>query len=274
MNFSILSKHLGLCLLLLVVAECGLQTAADEIAIKNATQAIADGRGILVNVQISLNQETTTGSSLVVNPTTLSVTVSGCASGYSQSGIITTVVGAVLQAYKFDYNCLAKLNQFIVNGMTYNQLTGFTTWLPNDTGTFVNSTNPLDILQVSVKTQLNSPVTGSELVSYTFSSTTGTYKNIVSSVLIGSHAISVTGNTAPTFAIKAVNFEAVTPLATTGVPSSGGAGVFDFLFECVAPQTNSGLVNAACYDATLTDIKYLLIQDTYNGILTDRKSVV
>lgn len=267
MNFSTLSKNLGLWLMLLIAAGCGVQVAKDEkVEIENAKQAIADGGRTLVDVKISLNQaDTTTGFGLVANPSSMNVSVANCASGYTQAGS----PGATVQAYKYDLNCVVKLNQFILNGMTYNPLRAFLTWLPNDTGTFVNSTNALDIILVVNKLQLNSPITGTEAVSYAFSSTTvGANQTIASSVVTASHALSVSGNTAPNFLIKAVNFEAITPLATPGVASSGGAGVFDFLLECATPQTNSGLITAACYDVTLTDLKYLLVADTYTGVLT------
>ncbi len=191
--------------------------------------------------------------------TSYTMALEGCASGLAIASI--TQANPNVSVYKFDQGCLIKLTSFTINGFTYvpSGSDPFTSWAAGDIATFEVSGSPSNNYKVVVGGQLNSPITGTEAVSYTFTQVAaGTDESIASSVVGDSHALSVSGDDAVIMDIVGVTM--------TGMTASG-AGQFDLKIECGSAVTGSS-PNFACGAHTITDLKYRLVEDTFGGTLT------
>lgn len=199
------------------------------------------------------------GFFLAANATSYSISLAGCASGFTSTA---TEASTNLQVYKYDKTCLAKLTQFAINGITYSATatgaTNFTTWAANDTATFANTVSSTDTVGVKVVAQLANPISGTEAVTYLFYDIEkGSDNSGLSQAVVGAgHTMTVSGQAAPSFTINAVRYVGMT---------AGGAGQFEFSLECSVILTNT---NTTCKDVTLTDIDYKLVEDTYTSTLT------
>ena len=119
----------------------------------------------------------------------------GCTSGYTLT--VTEALTSV-DLYKFDEGCVLKLNiALTVAGVNYNKLNSgasdFTTWTAGDIALFTNSAGSQSI-GLTVDSQLDNPISGTEAVSYTFSQVLeGADETIADSVVTDSHSVAVTG---------------------------------------------------------------------------------
>jgi len=188
-----------------------------------------------------------------------SMSLTGCASGLTASGI--SQANPSVDVYKFDQNCLVKLDSFTLNGITYTPSSGdpFTSWANGDLAVFEESGNPSNNFTVIVTSQLGNPISGTESVAYTFTQVAaGTDETIAKSVVSNSHALSVSGVDSATVDIVGVTMNGMT---------AGGAGQFTFKVECLTAITGSS-PTYNCGTNQLTTLKYVLVKDTYGGTLT------
>src|SRR5690606_34697779 len=93
-----------------------------------------------------------------------------CLSGHSATVTKANVAG--LEVYRYDRECLAKLNEFTYGGKVYKPTATdpFTTWQAGDTALFDEDGEPgTNPLQVIVLSTLSDPVSGTDVISYGFS---------------------------------------------------------------------------------------------------------
>lgn len=197
----------------------------------------------------------------LADATSYSISLTGCATGLTGTA---TQVDPNLKVYKQDRGCLGQLTEFVFNGNTYSPVTGeeFSTYLANDTAFFANDADPDDQVMVIVISQLSTPISVADTVSYKFGintvgaadgSAVSISKSTVSSNATG-QALVVASQDPPNFTITNVSF--------SGVSTSGGAGRFVFEMTC-----GEALVGDLCDGVNLSLIKYRLINDTYSGVL-------
>lgn len=177
----------------------------------------------LVPITIPVNMVDVSSFSLAP-ATNFEMTMDSCVSGHTATADETT---GSLDVYKFDQGCLAKLTSFTSAGITYDNVSAgavdFTTWLAGDTATFSDGTNTI---AVTVVAQLDSPISGTEPITYSFTTAeAGTGDTIADTTVGDSHVITVAGDDAPDVEIISHAFVGMTAL---------GAGQFDFEFECQA----------------------------------------
>lgn len=188
------------------------------------------------------------------------MTVEGCSSGYT--GQVTQLSPSIV-VYKFDSGCLAKLTSLVVDGVTYAPTAAdpFENWQSGDTAKFEDTAGSGLVLYVQVLNQLDSPIpstTPTHGVEYVFSTIEkGAQKDCTADCIQNNYTVAVNGVDAPDFDIKAFAFVDM---------SVSGAGVFMFKFECAEDLVGSDL-SATCKGASLTGLRYRMVQDTYNSTL-------
>lgn len=240
---------------LLLVVGCG-NPKVDDVSPTDGSQT-SDQVEEKITIDL-LVAEKAKSLSLTADATAFSISLEGCASGYTSTA---TEVSTGLQVYKFDQNCLAKLTTFTVGGIVYvpTAATPFSTWLAGDTATFEDQSDPTNLINVTVVSQLDNPISGTEPVTYAYSQVSqGADENIADSVVGDSHVLSVGGLEAPSFTIAGVTFN--------GITATGG-GQFVFTLECTANITGAA-ATTACLESNFTDLKYKLVADTYGSTLT------
>jgi hypothetical protein len=190
--------------------------------------------------------------------TNYSMSLEGCASGYSETSI--TQSNPSIDLYKFDQNCKVKLNSFIINGASYAPGTdAFTSWLADDSAIFESATST-EKFTVKVISQLSSPIATADTVSYAFTQLLEGDDALIAKDVVGAnHTISVSGIDAAAVDIIGV--------AMTGM-SGAGAGEFKLTLECANNVTGTGAATA-CGSNLLTSLKYRLVEDTYGGTLNE-----
>ncbi len=211
-----------------------------------------------ISVGVNLSEKGTSSLALA-NASAYSMSLDGCVSGLTVATI--TQSNPSVDVYKFDQDCLVKLNSFTYGGITYVPTVAdpFTTWANGDIATFHEAANPTNQLTVVVGTQLNDPITGTEAVSYSFTQLIeGAAENIAKTVVGDSHALSVAGTDAAAMDITGVTMTAMT---------AGGAGQFTFKVDCLTPITGTSPAYS-CGANLMTSLKYILVADTYSGTLT------
>ena len=173
------------------------------------------------------------------------------------SGLTATInqgSGSV-NVYKYDRNCLAKLTSFTYDSATYTPSSSdpFTTWVEGDEAIFENTIDSNDLMYVSLVSTLSTPVVGSETISYSFASTLqGASSSGILQASIDSGANLIDGaQSEPPFLIYEMRFTGIT---------AQNAGEFEFTFECDASQ-----VGTDCDGVDLTDVSYVLVEDTYSS---------
>jgi len=244
--------------LVMSLGACGpkMQTVSDSQA---ESSNEPDSTSTRETVVIGVNVAEKGASFRLAAATSYTMSLDGCASGLTIASI--TQANPNVSVYKYDQSCLIKLSSFTINGYTYVPSAGdpFTSWAAGDIATFEVSGSPSNNYKVVVGGQLNSPITGTEAVAYTFTQVAaGTDESIASSIVGDSHALSVTGDDAVIMDIVGVTMTGMT---------AGGAGQFDFKIECGSAVSGSS-PNFACGAHTITDLKYRLVEDTYSGTLS------
>ena len=93
---------------------------------------------------VLVNNEKGQGLALVSTGTSLSVSVDGCASGYTvgSAGSPQTIT-SVVNLYNGDYTCLVKLQRFTLGSTNYSSVatgaTNFSAWTAGSVATFANT---------------------------------------------------------------------------------------------------------------------------------------
>ena len=219
-----------------------------------------DGGQELVTVSVGVQESDTPLFSLAA-ATSFDMSLEGCQSGLAYANILDT--NPNIDVYKFDQDCIVKLNQFVYGGVTWVPTVAdpFDSWAVGDVATFEDNTDPTNTIRVVVAGQLDNPVSGTEAISYTFSEIqAGADETIAKNVVSDAHAISVSGQSAPNFTINAVSFTGIT---------AAGAGQFSFTMACATNVSGTvGGDDLGCEGVDFSAITYKLIEDTYSGTLT------
>ncbi len=211
----------------------GVQSDEDEVTIPVTVAENGQGFNLLATVEA------------------WSVTVDGCASGFTTT--VTETNGGV-KVFKFDQGCLAKLTTFTADSVVYTPKVGseFTTWLANDTAVFEGGGNEV---YVRVVQQLPDPINSTDAVSYIFSSIVdGGASNVLEADTGNSHTISIAGQDPPSYAVGLIQYVGMT---------ATGAGQFVFRLDCT-----EAMVGSVCKGVDVSDITYKLVDDTYSSLLT------
>ncbi|HYX35237.1 MAG TPA: hypothetical protein VE954_19245 [Oligoflexus sp.] len=245
------------------LAACGpkLQSVADN---QDASTETDSTRRETVTVGVNVS-ERGAGFNLAA-ASSYAMSLDGCASGLTVASI--TQANPSVDVYKFDQGCKVKLNSFVLSGITYAPVAGvggdpFTTWISGDIATFEESGNASNKFTVTVTSQLGDPISGTEAVSYTFSQlVAGTDETIAKTVVGDSHALSVSGVDAASVDIVGVTM--------TGM-AAGGAGQFTFKVECLTNITGTNPAYS-CGNNLMTTLKYVLVEDTFGGTLTQTQA--
>jgi hypothetical protein len=238
------------------LAACGpkLQSVAEQ----DGSNTADPSRRETISVGVNISEK---GFALA-NASTYTMRLEGCASGLTAD---ITQAQAFVDVYKFDQGCVIKLTAFTYGGVTYEPTVGDpfnATHSAGDIATFADTLNPANQLTVTVGSQLNNPISGTEAVSYTFSQiTAGAAETIAKTVVGDAHTLSVTGT-------DAANVD-ITGVTMTGM-TAGGAGQFTFKVDCLVATTGTLPATLKCGANDLIGLKYRLIADnaTYNGDLT------
>lgn len=240
-------SFLALASLSLITGACGI----DGLDIGSSSKDSGTDRQ-LTPITIPVNLMDMSGSLSLAAATSFEMNLDGCVSGFTAVADETT---GALEVYKFDQNCLAKLTQFEVGGVIYTSTNAgaidFTTWLAGDTATFTSAGGAQSI-GVSVVTQLDNPVSGTEPIEYAFSTALAGSGDTIADTTVGdSHTITVGGDAAPDVEIVANGFVGMT---------ATGAGQFTFDLEC-----QTAIVGNDCTGSDMTAWSFALVQDTYAG---------
>ncbi|MEY4064280.1 MAG: hypothetical protein RIR26_488 [Pseudomonadota bacterium] len=204
-------------------------------------------------VEVSVKQNTPSSLSLDSDAVAagFKIDVTGCESGFTGTNLNTSPIYLV----KFDLNCLATLKEFSFGGVTY---TGSLSGAAGTKAIFSGGTKQLS---VSIESQLGSPLSDSDRISYKFNEITeGGSQNPTKITYSSGHSIAIAGSDSPNMEISSIN---ISSLAAGGVPS------WLIKFDC-----NSNVVNGnACPSAggeaqKISDMDVKVIEDTTNGTLT------
>jgi len=239
------------------LAACGPDIKSVSDAPQNRGAESEGGQRELMAIAVDVQQDT--NALRLAAATSFKMSLEGCASGLAYSNI--TEATPNVDVYKYDQNCLIKLNSFVFNGIEYIPSSGdpFTTWLAGDIATFEDKNNPQNKIRVLVSTQLDNPISGTEAVAYTFVEiAAGLDKQIAKQVVGARHELSVGGQDATPLTIAAVSYTGMT---------AQGAGKFVFTLECGSAVTGSA-PNLSCNGTALSNLKYRLVKDTFGGTLT------
>lgn len=231
---------------------------------KGVQQASSVGNGLeMIAIPTDVAKFGDGGLSLTGSVNDYIIELTGCNSGYNvsndPSATATIAGGGVMNVYKFDQNCLAKLVSFSLDGVTFtnNIADGATDWdvLAGGVGVAEFASASGDLLPVKINAQLSNPVLDTDTVSFEFNEIDGGLDETLTHATTGNGILSsVTGKSAPSFTINSVTM--------TGM-SAAGEGQFSFKLECT-----EALVGDVCVDVDMNNITYKLIEDTYNGTLT------
>ncbi|MFK7826958.1 MAG: hypothetical protein AB8G05_22640 [Oligoflexales bacterium] len=266
---KLLWGYTGKLLFFLALAACGTEPDKDRVtdtgSPSNENNPQADGTqednaddfSFMVSIPIKINNElniivSDNSLSLTGNASAYSITVDSCISGLSAT---INQSSASVNVYKYDRDCLAKLTTFAYDGATYTPSSSdpFTTWQAGDEAVFENTIDSNDLMFVSLVSTLSSPVIGFETISYSFSSTLeGTSSSGILQATLGAGSDLIDGaQSAPPFSIYEMRFTGIT---------SQNEGEFEFTFEC-----DVSIVGTDCNGVDLSNITYILVEDTYSS---------
>lgn len=254
MKTALVQGTVALNLILTTVA-CGPKLESVSTG-KKDQGGTTDTRRETVTIGVAVNE----GAALALAAaTSYSMALEGCASGLAYSNI--SQANPNVDVYKFDQNCLIKLNAFEIGGISYvpSAADPFTSWAAGDSATFEESGNPSNSLRVVVSSQLGNPIVGTESVAYTFSQIlAGSDSTLAKNVVSANHALSVTGQDATPLTVASLSFIGMT---------AAGAGQFQFTLDCNENVTGTAPA-LSCAGTALSDLKYKLVKDTFGGTLT------
>jgi hypothetical protein len=187
--------------------------------------------------------------------------IEGCASGHSTTADETY---PAINLYEFDQGCLAKLQQFVMNGATYVPKTGegFQTYAEGEYATFVNTADATDTYTIRVAKQLDSPLTASSTVLYGINSmqTDGLSYGFMESTLISEGSATDKNNR-----MRWILYET----KIIGTDAANDTLKFSFTLECKTKIGNENDLNRAYCDdrrRPMININYVLVADDYGGV--------
>lgn len=232
---------------------CG--PALESIGIGSSDKQPAAAEAELITIDVGVEAQAQTGFALAA-ASKFNISLEGCASGYTS---LATETKVALNVYRFDRNCLAKLTSMEYGGIVYTPSAGvaFTTWQTGDAAVFTDGGS--NNIRVTVSSQLGNPVGATDTVAYSFTEIAlGTNQVFAKNVVGSGKTLSVGGQSAPALQVKSLSFSGIT---------ATGAGQFGFALECIQVLSGSG-VDSICKDLKLSQLKYVLVKDTFNGVLS------
>ena len=257
------TRNIFLGLISIAAVACGGNKGSNNEAVDASTTEIASSDTELVRVDISISDTSsalrlTTGQALGLTAAAddFSLDIDSCATGYTNTGI--TSASPNVDVYKGDLGCLAKLKSLTLGANVYTPSTDFTTWQAGDTAVFTDGTNNLAL---SIQTTLNDPISGTEAIAIAFTEIdSGTDVLVAENAIGDSHSISVSGEASPAFQVVAGGI-------TLNSVTAGGAGNFSIDVACENAVVGTG-ATATCDAQLVTDMTYVLLNDTYGGTMT------
>ena len=243
-------------LALTVIAACG--PVLESVGLESDDEKTVASETELLSLDV--NVETQAQAFALAAATKFNISLGACASGYTAEANETK---AALNVYRFDRGCLAKLTSLEYGGIVYLPSAGvpFTTWLPGDSAIFTDGGS--NSIRVTVAAQLSNPVGTLDTVAYSFTEIAQGTDQVLEKNVVGSgKTMSVEGQAAPSFQVKSLSFTGITV---------AGAGQFSFSLECTQALTGSG-VDSICKDLKLSQLKYILVKDTYSGTLNSTQA--
>jgi hypothetical protein len=220
---------------------------------------------LLFKPQQFLNLEGGGDLGLVSTATSLFVSVSGCASGYTVgSGASPTAITTVVNLYKGDRGCLVKLEKFTLGSATYSSqganAVAFSSFAAGGVATFQDTVTASSIIKVFVNTQVESPLTGSSTVVYNFTDIQAGTTNTISQANVSTPVpLSATGQEAPNYTMPHARY------LSTNVDGSGN---LSFTLACGATVSGTGVTETCSGINLTTQLDYKLVENTYSGTLT------
>ncbi|NRA47227.1 MAG: hypothetical protein HRU09_19935 [Oligoflexales bacterium] len=174
--------------------------------------------------------------------------IDGCDSGYS---IDFDESQDEIMVFESDTNCIAKLNAFKINGVSFNPEEPFLSWKTGEVALYTSSQNPEHKLQMSIVSQLGSPLKSSDKIIFKFRElevkegieyATAGLKNSQSLEFLGNHA---------------PPYELTHMLVTK---KKKGQISFKVHFNCLSAMDNRQS-EVSCEGQNLKDLKYALANE-------------
>jgi hypothetical protein len=247
------TSHLcSLLLLSLAVSSCSRSSSSDD---PSPNSADAGGEFATYSVRMAEIHLGLRGAA------SFTMAVEGCASGYSSS---VTETSSSIAVYKYDTGCLAKLTSVTLDGVEYTPSAdqSFQTWLAGDTARFDDVSGSGKSVKFQVLNQLDSPIPGTAPthgVEYAYSTIEqGADQDCTGDCIGNNYSATVSGVAAPGFDVSAFMYVDM---------MSDGSGMFQFKLQCQEDLVGTG-ADANCKSAPLSGLRYKLVQDTFNGVIT------
>lgn len=227
-----------------VLETVGISSGSDKETAETESELIA--------IEVSVDEGEDTAFRLAA-ASKFQIDLEGCASGYTSS---MDELSPGLNVYKFDRNCKARLVSLEYSGISYTVgNVPFSTLNVGDEAEFVDASGN-NRLRIAVTAQLSNPVAVTDTVAFAFVEVAaGADKVYGKNEVATRKTMSVGGQEAPSFDVKALYFDSIT---------ESGAGEFRFDLECLSAMSGSGL-SSLCNDLTLSQLKYVLVEDIYDG---------
>jgi len=180
------------------------------------------------------------------------ISISGCASGFSDTLTDANFTASAVELYDQDTGCVAALNSFQVNGITYSAPAS-PVW---DEGSHMTYSGSGSTLEVTVASQLAGTISAGQQITFTFSELIkGSEQDIVRGDVVAEGSIAISGEEAPDFTVSKTIYNKI---------STGGYPKFQFKLECGSDVVYSSAGNhsaTTCNAQTMASLKYMLFQD-------------
>lgn len=259
------------------LAEEGENKASTQENTASEQQPVKSPEVVTVPIKIYYDQGDGLGLVDVTAAVSYSVTLTGCASGYTETSSTT------LSPYNFDVGCYAKLTQFVYDGtdnFTYTQTaagasafnpdnrTGYlageqAVFATDDVGAPTHKTK----LRVYVEQQLSNAITAGDAVIYRFSHIEkGSDKTILKSTIDrDGTTVTVTSVAPPSFTLDTANLVNIT---------ATGAGEWEFILQCSANISGAGDDRVCAQVDMFDNLRVKLVEDSWSSspTVTDLES--
>lgn len=258
---------LALALLLVVLgcapAEEEKTGTSSEVEKNSAVGPVGgNGGGGLLDIPIQFSSALLSPADaglLLANPVqAYEIDLTDCASG--RTARVTEADSGGLKVYRHDRGCLARLEGFTYAGKQYFPTTAdpFTTWEVGDLAVFDETGEPgAAALKVRVLATLGETVAGADSIQFgIYAIISGQDRGILWSTLGTAAKIQPGVALEPSFSVASIEL--------TGLSDDEG-GEFRFVLECDA---GIGITNE-CASVPFADIDYILVEDTYGGVLSE-----
>ena len=152
----------------------------------------------LVSIPVAVSEQRVTNFALSTPATEYAIDITGCATGYGETGATLASTAGVLDVYRFDQGCIAELKSITVGATVYNTIvTPFpAAHAAGDTAVFSDgATNQIAVIVVA---QLSDPVVALDTVEYSFSEIIDGGA-VAAANVSDAHTITVASQDAPNF---------------------------------------------------------------------------